>query len=550
MTRRAILLLILIGVLNPSLLIAATLDFSAANYTVSENASSFDVAINRSGTFANAASVTVKTTDLTALADEEYQNISTVLNWAVGETTPKTVSITILDNSVVNTDKTFQLELINLVGDVAGSIDSAVVTIEDYEEGHLALSAPSYVASEDESTISITVSRSNGSRGEVGISFTTQDNTARQNLDYESAEGNLIFLDGEITNTIEIPIIDDQIGEIDKNFLVSLSGISGGAIMGENSSADITIADDDFDFTPGLKLLTFDDDNISQPDLVDLSQASLIDSTQSFIDTINQIPVLATTDLIAEQDSTGLIAIQVGNDKFFLRPVSVVKADVAASPAIVIADDHSGYMVTSDGVNIEFQPALQPLSLLQQELALISLPEIVISATGNLTIQVDQGPPPLEQNEDGELVINNSYYDRYNIRPISVATLIEADKEELVLVPHPGYSSEVLLAVVFQDETEFRQQLLTSAPYDALEFEESLNDFPGVTGVSLADYGIATFTFGAEIVSLLADFYVRKVPDFDDSMIGISAVADANGDGIDDLKMVYSSGDEQYFFVM
>jgi len=112
---------------SPDLVHAAILDFSAASYSVSENGSTFDVTVNRSGTFNNAASVTVKTSDITAIADTDYQNISTVLSWAVGETDSKTVTITVIDNDVVNSNKTFQLELINLVGDTAGPIDSAVV---------------------------------------------------------------------------------------------------------------------------------------------------------------------------------------------------------------------------------------------------------------------------------------------------------------------------------------------------------------------------------------------------------------------------------------
>ena len=88
--------------------------------------------VNRSGTSNYASSVTVKTTDQTAIADEDYQNISTVLNWNVGETESKTVTISILDNSIVNTNKTFQIDLINLVGDVAGSVSTAPFNSEEF----------------------------------------------------------------------------------------------------------------------------------------------------------------------------------------------------------------------------------------------------------------------------------------------------------------------------------------------------------------------------------------------------------------------------------
>jgi len=90
------------------------------------------VTVNRSGTSNYASSVTVKTTDQTAIADEDYQNISTVLNWNVGETESKTVTISILDNSIVNTNKTFQIDLINLVGDVAGSVSTAPFNSEEF----------------------------------------------------------------------------------------------------------------------------------------------------------------------------------------------------------------------------------------------------------------------------------------------------------------------------------------------------------------------------------------------------------------------------------
>lgn len=537
------------GTVSPALVRAATLDFSAATYSVSENGSSFDVTVIRTGTFNNAASVTVKTSDITAIADSDYQNISTVLNWGIGETASKTVTITVIDNGDVDGDRTFQLELINLVGDTAGLTDSAVVTVEDYEEGHLALSASSYAVAENENLVSITVERTEGTQGEVGISVATQDNTAKNNIDYESFEGSLNFLAGETSKTIDIVVIDDELGEVSKDFLIQLSGLTGGAVAGEHFSASIVIVDDDSDFTPGLKLLSFDDEYISQQSLVDLNQASLVDSTQSFIDTINAIPVLQTTDLVAEQNSDGLISILVGTDKFYLRPTSVVRSS-SATPNIVVADDHSGYLTTADGVDIQFQPALLPLDLLQEELASVNLPEITVTDTGNLTIQVDQGPPPLEQNDEGTVVINNSYYDRYNLRPLSVATVLEANSEGLVLVPHPVFPNEVLLGVIFSDDAELRQQLLTPAPFDAMEFAEHLDLFTGVSNVNLENYGIVTFNSGEETVTLFADYIVRRVSAFDDSMVGISAVADANGDGVDDLKMTYSNGDEQYFFIM
>ena len=548
--RRAFLLISITGVLLCRSLSAGTLEFELSSYAIAENASSFEVAVSRSGNVSAAATVTVISIDGTAVASKDFLNISVVLSWTAGDTLSKKFSITIIDNAIVDGSLNFQLELINPSGDTLGTVATTLVTISDFEEGQLALSAASYSISENDEVVMVTVSRTIGTNGEVSVSIATKDGTASKDSDYESVETTLVFADGEALKTISIPLVDDNIGEVDETFSIELSSVTGGATIGEIQTATITIEDTDLDFTPLLTTLSLVDDNITQPPLIDLKQASLLDATKTFLETINEIPVLKITDLVAEQDSSGIITIAVGDDKYYLRPIAVTRAVSGFEPLIIIYDDKNGRFVTSQGLNFEFQPALKGLSILQEKLAEVSLPELEVTANGNITIQVDQGPPPLELNAAGVLEIHNSYFDRYNVRPISVGTLSTATTEDIALIAHPSFPDEALLVVTFRDESDFRQQVLTPAPYDGLELVDYLNIVDGLSNVVLGDYGLVNLKYGTEAVTLFSDYIVRRAENFVSSKVGVVSVADMNGDGRNDIKMTYSSGDEQYFFVM
>jgi hypothetical protein len=95
----------------------------------------------------------------------------------------------------------------------------------------------------------ITVTRTGGSTGTVTVAYATANGSgstgATSPADYTQTSGTLTFLDGETSKMISIPIIDDSISEIQKFFSVSLSNPTGGATLGNQSSTQISIGDDD-----------------------------------------------------------------------------------------------------------------------------------------------------------------------------------------------------------------------------------------------------------------------------------------------------------------
>ena len=111
--------------------------------------------------------------------------------------------------------------------------------------GELALSAGAVTVDEDAGTINIDVLRSGGSDGIVTVDYATADGTATDPDDYTATSGTLTFADGDISETIAIPIINDGDSEPDEDFAVMIQNATNGATLGTLTSSTVTIAAND-----------------------------------------------------------------------------------------------------------------------------------------------------------------------------------------------------------------------------------------------------------------------------------------------------------------
>ena len=122
------------------------------------------------------------------------------------------------------------MSLVNATGGaVIGSDDSAELSIIDNDPaeptpqpGSLQLGAATNSIIENGGSVLLTVTRTSGSDGVVGVSYETSDVTASQGLDYLGGVGTLSFADGVTSQTISIAVSDDAIFEGDETFDVSL----------------------------------------------------------------------------------------------------------------------------------------------------------------------------------------------------------------------------------------------------------------------------------------------------------------------------------------
>src|SRR5262249_42476891 len=110
-------------------------------------------------------------------------------------------------------------------------------------------STPAYTVNEPQGTATITVTRTGGSNVPVSVHYATSDGTATAGSDYTATSGTLNFAIGETSKTFTVPIIDDTLVENPETVNLTLSSPTGGATLGGQATATLTINSDD---TSGL----------------------------------------------------------------------------------------------------------------------------------------------------------------------------------------------------------------------------------------------------------------------------------------------------------
>src|SRR5690606_32670401 len=120
------------------------------------------------------------------------------------------------------------------IGGVTG-----VGTIID-NDGVPTLSINDVTVDEAAGTATFTVTLSAASGQTVTVNYATADDTATAGQDYTAAAGSLTFTPGQTTQTITVPITNDNIFEASENFNVVLSGATNAVISDATGVGSIT----------------------------------------------------------------------------------------------------------------------------------------------------------------------------------------------------------------------------------------------------------------------------------------------------------------------
>ena len=113
--------------------------------------------------------------------------------------------------------------------------------------GLLQFGTANFTLAEANTTPTITVTRTGGSVGAVTATFTTSNGSAISGTDYTPVNASVFFADGDAApRVVEVPIIQDLISaEPDKTVNLTLSQPGGCAALGTQTTAVLTIRDDD-----------------------------------------------------------------------------------------------------------------------------------------------------------------------------------------------------------------------------------------------------------------------------------------------------------------
>ena len=235
-------------VINDDLPQPGLISLNSSIYTVNENGTA-SITLTRTGGSDGAVSVILTSTDGTANAVIDYTNTPITVNFADGETS-KTVTIPIIDDNVYEPTETVNLTLSNPTGGATlGTQQTAILNIVDNDAvpGTIQFSNADYSVNENGTLVTaVTLTRTNGSDGAVSVRINLTNGTANAGSDYNNTPITVNFANGETSQTVTIPIIDDSLLESNETINLSLSNPTNGLTIGTQNNAIVNIIDNDF----------------------------------------------------------------------------------------------------------------------------------------------------------------------------------------------------------------------------------------------------------------------------------------------------------------
>ncbi len=209
-----------------------------ATQTVNEGAGSITLELGITNPDANATSVTLTLSDLSATITQDYDltgNPITV-TFPGGSSANQTVNASIIDDANIESAETFNVTISNPTNNATISTTQEVVTIQDNDTPgpEVFLVNATQSVSESGGSINIQVGINNPNANATSVILTLSDISASIGTDY-NLTGNPVtvtFPAGSSANqTVSVTIINDANLELDETFNVSLSNATNNATI-------------------------------------------------------------------------------------------------------------------------------------------------------------------------------------------------------------------------------------------------------------------------------------------------------------------------------
>ncbi len=228
----------------------AVLQFHLSSYSVAEDAGRLVVTALRSVLETNTVTVDLATTGGSAVSGLDYVATNGTMTFAPGETM-KQFALSILNDGLKEANKTIQLTLSNpSQGAVLGLQKTTTATITDNDPG-FQFEFPNYSATENAGAVLIGVTRSADTNTAATVNFATSASSATSGSDFIATNGTLAFAPGENIQFLTVPIQNDALKESSETFRVALSSPTAGTTLGSQTTATVTILDND----PGVQFV-------------------------------------------------------------------------------------------------------------------------------------------------------------------------------------------------------------------------------------------------------------------------------------------------------
>jgi hypothetical protein len=254
-----------------------TATFTIDDASVSESGGLLTFMVNISQALDVNVTLNVTFTDGTATGGGvDYTGTTQQVTFLAGQT-QKLIQVPIQDDSIVEGSETFNaaLSLASSVGGRSVDVsDTATGTILDDDVAAFTLSSSS--ALENAGVLTINLSTTNALDTDVMIDVTFVDGTAKDGTDYVGTTQQILIPAGQTSAQINVPILDDNVVELDEVFTahLSTSTVLSGRQLDLSSTGLETILDDDFATVSIAKTNDGSESTNSTPGLFTITQSA------------------------------------------------------------------------------------------------------------------------------------------------------------------------------------------------------------------------------------------------------------------------------------
>jgi RHS repeat-associated protein len=203
----------------------------------------------------------------TAVEGADFRPVHEVLTFPPGVTSLQVV-VDLLDDSSWEPDETFSLVLSGASGGLVGTPSEATINIRQNdwppfvflaEGGHF---NAEYDAYEQYQLVAVPIRLSDPSSFVAQVDVTSSGGTAMPGEDFEAVWETLVFQPGEVEKVIEIPILDDEIGDSGETIQLTLSNAVDCTLDGYLPyEGVVTIHDDIWAAFPESEVTVFEDES-------------------------------------------------------------------------------------------------------------------------------------------------------------------------------------------------------------------------------------------------------------------------------------------------
>ena len=205
---------------------ATELSLGPINSTVNETDGTTVLTVNLSLASSGTITVDYATSDITAVAGMDYTAASGTLTFTPGETS-KTITITLLNDTVYELTEHFRVTLSNPTGAALSAASLANVNIAN-DDAVPTASMEDVIVNEDTGTMTMTLTLALSHESSVAVAYETTgaavSGTATPN-DYlnflQGALTTITVLAGDLSATFNITIVDDMVNESDETIIIT-----------------------------------------------------------------------------------------------------------------------------------------------------------------------------------------------------------------------------------------------------------------------------------------------------------------------------------------